>query len=152
MGIGAKPAGELLLKSDLYEIRAEGRVVRCALNIPVRTAPALGANAAVDMGEWLVNNVLKPRSQWVGLIVDVRVGPSVFGPVTRAAIERMLTSAQQSRRPLCVLVGDSSTQCDQFLEMARLHAPRYSRVTSDPEEAVTWLTTADLEPAMRNPT
>jgi hypothetical protein len=139
----SKPAGELLLKGELYEVRAEGRIVRCALKIPPRTAPALGANVALDMGEWLVNNVLKPRSQWAGLIVDVRLGPSVFGPVTRSAIERMLTSAQQSRKPMAVLVGHSSTQHDQFLEMARLHAPRYSRVTSNPDEALTWLTTGD---------
>jgi hypothetical protein len=139
----SRPAGELLVKADLYEIRAEGRVVRCALNIPGRTAPALGASAATDMGEWLVSNVLKPRSQWLGLILDARLGPSVFGPVTRSSIERMLTSAQQSRRPIAILVGDSLTQRDQFLELARLHAPRYSRVTSDPNEARTWLMTPE---------
>ena len=141
MGGGSKPAGELLVKADLYEIRAEGRVVRCALNIPARTAPALGASAALAVGEWLVSNVLKPRGQWLGLIVDVRLGPSVFGPVTRSVTERLLTSAVQSRRPVVFLVGDSPTQREQFQEVARLYGQRYSCVTSDPDAALTWLTT-----------
>ncbi len=143
MGDGSKPAGELLLKADLYEIRAEGRVIRCVLNIPARTAPALGASSALDVGEWLVSNVLKPRSQWLGPIVDVRLGPSVFGPVTRSVTERLMTSAAQSRRRMALLVGSSPTQRDQFLEMARLYAQRYSCVTSDPDAALTWLTTSD---------
>lgn len=141
---GSKPAGELLVKGELYEIRAEGRVVRCALHIPGRTAHALGACAALDMGEWLMSNVLKARSQWLGLIMDARLGPSVFGPITRAVLERVLTSAQQSRRPIAFVVGNSPTQRDQFLEMARLHAPRYAHVTSDSNEALTWLTTPEV--------
>ena len=121
--------------------RPQGRVVRCRVRVPTRTAPAAGADAAKQMGDWMINNALRPRSSWLGLILDTRDGPAVVGPVTLSIIERVFETAEQSRRPMTALVASSSLALfDQFDELARRVAPTYGCVTADPEEAITWLT------------
>lgn len=130
----------VLTRGELFEIRSEGRVVRCSVRVPTRTSPAAGAAAARDMCDWMIRHVLQPRSGWLGLIVDTRNGPSVLGPVTRAAVERLFQAAEQARRPLAVLVSSSTIALfEQFSAVSRSCAPTCSTVTADPEEAVAWM-------------
>src|SRR5689334_10854123 len=98
----ARVANSILVQSELYEIRGEGRVVRCTVHVPTRTPPQEGAKVAVAIGDWLLANALRPRSGWLGVILDVRDGPSVLGPVTRSMAEKLFEASEQSRRPLAV--------------------------------------------------
>ena len=146
MASGPRVVGNVLMRGELFEISSEGRVVRCRVRVPTRTAPSAGAEAAKQMGEWMINNVLRPRSSWLGLILDTRDGPSVVGPITRSVIERVLATAEQNRRPMMVLVGSSAALFDQFAELQRRVAPAYGCVTADPDEAITWLSRPRGEP------
>jgi len=137
----ARPASNVLIRGELFEISSEGRAVRCRVRVPTRTAPAAGADAAKQMGEWMINNVLRPSSSWLGLILDTREGPSAVGPITLSIIQRVLETAEHSRRPMTVLVAASSPALfDQFAELARRAAPTYGCVTDDPDEAIVSLT------------
>jgi hypothetical protein len=133
----APAASNVLIRGELFEISAEGRVVRCRVRVPTRTTASAGAEAAQQMGEWMIKNVLRPHSSWRGLILDTRDGPAVVGPVTLSIIQRVFEAAEQSRRPMTVLVAPASaTLFEQFAELARRVAPTYGRVTADPDEAI----------------
>jgi len=72
--------------------------------------------------------------------MDVRGGPSIFGPVTRGVVERVFDSAERARKPLAILVGGGTSQRGQFDDYSRTVAPSYSTVTTDPDAALAWMT------------
>jgi hypothetical protein len=130
-----------LIRGELFEISSEGRIVRCRVRVPTRTAASAGADAAKQMGEWMINNAVRAGSSWTGLILDTRNGPATVGPITLSIIQRVLETAEQSRRPMTVLVLPSApTLFAQFDELARRVAPTYGCVTADPDEAISSLT------------
>lgn len=128
--------GGELFRDDLHSVRNVGRVVA----VPERTPAASGAAAAQRAGEYLIANVLQRRSPWLGLILDVRRGPSVFGPITRAVTVRLLESAESAHKPFAVLTGGTTTQHQQYAALAAGHAPRYVLITSDARQASDWMT------------
>lgn len=137
MGNAAKAAGNVLMRGELFEISSEGRIVRCRVRVPTRTTPAAGAEAAKQMGEWMINKALRPGSSWIGLILDTRDGPAQVGPITLSIIQRVFETAEQSRRPMTVLVAPGAQALfEQFAELARTVAATYGTVTDDPEEAI----------------
>ena len=141
MANGGRAASNVLMRGELFEISTEGRIVRCRVRVPTRTAASAGAEAAKQMGEWMINNVLRPHSSWLGLILDTRDGPSVVGPITLSIIQRVFETAEQRRRPMTVLVAPSSAALlEQFAELARRVAPTYGSATADPDEAIVSLT------------
>jgi hypothetical protein len=136
----ARTASNVLIRGELFEISSEGRIVRCRVRGPTRTAASAGADAAKQMGEWMITNVLRPRASWLGLILDTRDGPPVVGPITLSIIERVFETAEKSRRPMTALVEPSATTLfHQFDELARRVAPTYGCVTADPDEAISSL-------------
>lgn len=142
MGSSASDVGGTqLFVDELHLVRAVGPVVWCVVTVPARTPPAAGAAAAQRAGEFLVANVLQRRSPWLGLILDVRQGPSVFGPITRDVSVRMLTSAEAAHKPFAILTGSGPTQHQQYSTLATAHAPRFGLVTGDAREAGSWMTT-----------
>lgn len=137
----ARVDGRILTEGEFFEIRSEGRVVRCSVRVPTRTSPAAGAAAGREMCEWLVQNALQARSSWSGVIVDTRDGPSVLGPVTRSALERLFQAAEQAKRPLAVLVSSPTIALfEQFSALQGSCAPNCSTVTAEPEAATAWMT------------
>lgn len=136
----ARAASNVLIRGELFEISSEGRIVRCRVRVPSRTAASAGADAAKQMGEWMINNVLRPNSSWLGLILDTRDGPATVGPITLAIIQRVFETAEHSRRPMTVLVEPSALGLfAQFDELARRVAPTYGCVTAVPDEAISSL-------------
>ena len=132
----------VLVRDDLYVIRAERRVVWCEVLTPPQVAPAQGAAAARAISEYLLENVIARRSSWLGVVLDVRKGPTVVGPVTLGLLEKMFARAEQVRKPLAALLGTARAQGDQFRGVQQAHAPRYGMVTDRVELAVDWMTTA----------
>jgi hypothetical protein len=133
--------GTELFVDDLHVIRAVGRVVWCRVSVPKQTPPAVGASAAQRAGDYMITNVLQRRSPWLGLILDVRQGPSVFGPITRAVTVRLLESAEVAHKPFAVLTLGADTRHDQYTALAVVHAPRFGLITSEVRQASDWMTT-----------
>lgn len=140
MAIAGELSGKDLFVDDLHTIRDVGRVVWCQVAVPERTPPASGAAAAQRVGDYLLANVLQRRSSWLGLILDVRLGPSVFGPITRAVTVRLLESAESAHKPFAVLTAGNTTQHKQYADLTSAHAPRYGLVTADTQQAHDWMT------------
>jgi hypothetical protein len=133
-------AGATLLQDELHVVRCVGRVVWCDVIIPKSTQPVAGAEAAQRVGKYLVSQVLHRRSPWLGLILDVRQGPSVFGPITRDVCVNLFTNAEQARKPFAVVTVASRPLHAQYSELAAVHAPQYSLVTESLEQAMDWMT------------
>jgi hypothetical protein len=133
-------SGKELFVDDLHTVRDLGRVVWCQVSVPERTPAASGAAAAQRVGDYLVANVLQRRSPWLGLVLDVRGGPSVFGPITRAVTVRLLESAESACKPFAVLTAGNTTQHSQYAALAESHAPRYGLVTAEAQAAHDWMT------------
>lgn len=130
-----------LFSDELHIVRGVGRVVWCQVTIPARTPPATGAESARKVIDFLIETALQRRSSWLGLVLDTRGGPSVFGPVTRAATVRLLESAEAAHKPFAVVSPRGTTQFEQYSSLAAAHAPRYALVTDDPQQASDWMTT-----------
>ena len=135
---------EILVNDDVFVIRAERRVVWCEVNTPRQLSPARGAEAAQAIAAYMLENVLQRRSRWLGLIIDVRRGPSVVGPITLETIERMFERAETCRKPVAALVSAAAAQADQYETVIRTHAPRFGKVVLSPADALEWMTAARL--------
>jgi hypothetical protein len=134
------PAGVKLLEDELHVVRGVGRVVWCDITVPKTTQPVAGAEAAKRVGKYLIEHVLHRRSPWLGLIIDVRLGPSVFGPVTREVCSNLFINAEQARKPFAVVTVSSRQLHAQYCELAALHAPQFALVTDSVDHAMDWMT------------
>src|SRR5689334_4855357 len=141
VGNSGEFGGTELFRDDLHVVRGIGRVVWCVVSVPQRTPAAAGAEAARRVGDFLIANVLQRRSSWLGLILDVRRGPSVFGPLTRAVTVRLLESAEGAQKPFAVVTVGAAAQHEQYSTLAAAHAPRFALVTSQAQQADDWMTT-----------
>ena len=133
-------AGALLFQDNYHHVRADGRVVWCDVCVPEPTPPAAGAESAQRVGQYLIENVLHRRSRWLGFILDVRNGPSVFGPITRQVSVNMFEAAVQARRPLAVLTVPGRLQHSQYCALAAAHGSSFVLVTDSAERARDWMT------------
>jgi hypothetical protein len=132
-----------LVENELYAIRSEGRTIWSELRTLGNTSPTRGAQAGLEIEEYLIEHVLQRRSMWLGVILDVRRGPSVFGPVTRASLERIFRAAQQSRKRIGVFVGPGPVQRAQFDELATECAPAFVHVADQQQAVLDWISGAD---------
>jgi len=128
-----------LVRDTLYQIWHEGRIVWCEVIIRPNVAPEDGAAAGKAMGQFLVHQVLVPRSNWLGVVLDLRRGPSVIGPVTLSVNEQIFKAAEASRRPIAAVVGAAPTLRSQYARLCDENAPRFSLVTTEPKVALDWL-------------
>jgi hypothetical protein len=135
-----RAVGVTLLQDDLHAVRGVGRVVWCDIIIPKGTQPVAGAEAAKRVGKYLIENVLHRRSPWLGLILDVRNGPSVFGPITREVSSNLFDNAERARKPVAVVTVATRQLHAQYCELAASHAPQYALVTDSAERALDWMT------------
>jgi len=101
----ADAASVVLLEHELFVIVAERRVVWCRVLTPPNVTPAAGAAAGKSAFAYLMTHVLVRRSSWLGVVADVRRGPSVAGPVTLQGLEQLFIHAEEVRKPLAMLIG-----------------------------------------------
>lgn len=139
-----RPPGDrsLLVEHDLFVIRAEGRVVWFELRTRPNTDAARGAESARVAGGYLMDHVLQRRSRWLGVILDVREGPSVLGPITRGVSEQMFRRAEETRKPLCAIVGGALSQRAQYEQLVAEYAPHFGKVVDNVPAARDWMTAA----------
>lgn len=122
-----------------FEMVASDAIVRCVVvNRPDIDAEE-GARCAKRMHDVLISKVLVRDSSYVGLIFDVRRGPDVFGPKTRAALEELFRTAEISGKRLALRLGDAAIQRLQFGSLCRDCAPLTSKIVETDLDAHHWL-------------
>ena len=99
-----------------------------------------GAKNAQQMASFLMNVVLRVGTTYRGIIFDVRQGPPVFGPQTRAVLASLLLRCTERRVRLAVITGESATQVLQFRSLCS-DAPDMTQVFDNEPAAVQWLQT-----------
>jgi hypothetical protein len=72
--------------------------------------------------------VLAARPDVTGLVLNLTDAPAVIGPVTQKAVQDMLSGFVERRRPIAIVVGDSSMQ--------RMQCERLLRELGQPDGAV----------------
>ena len=118
----------VLLSGPIFEIRDLDGIARCAIENRQEVTAEEGARCAEEMHTFLAREVLSASSRYLGLIFDVRKGPAVFGPKTRAALEELFRAAQRASKPIAVCVGDTAIQRLQFSALCKECAPALARV------------------------
>lgn len=119
----------------IFEITELDGVVRCVMtNRPDVTAEE-GARCAQQIQQ-ACTRVLTRGSSYKGLVFDVRNGPAVFGPKTRAQLEELFRLAERNRVPVAVRVGEAAIQRLQFSSLCRDCAPTFAAVADD---AIGWI-------------
>jgi hypothetical protein len=121
-------------RGPIFEIVATDGIVRCSVVNQPDIAPEEGARCAVEMQEILEREVLSAESRYVGLVFDVRRGPDVFGPKTRAALEQLFRKTERVGKPIAVRIGDTAIQRLQFTSLCAECAPTLGKVVGTAEE------------------
>jgi hypothetical protein len=130
---------EILQRRPLYDIVVRAGVVWLQLRIPAETRPEDGASSAQSMVEYLLNHVVGGTRRFRGLVVDVREGPAVFGPITRRWNERLFAGAAHARIRTAVLVGNAALQRLHFGALAREFGNGLCQVTDRADQVDAWL-------------
>jgi hypothetical protein len=111
--------------------------------VPPGLDPARGAAAGEVLGSYLLHHILERRSPWLGVVFDVREGPSVIGPTSLRVMESICDRAELVRRRLALLVGPTPLIKEQLLALVHARAPRFGVVTDDRRVALDWMTSSD---------
>jgi len=127
----------VLAEGPIFKIVAEGTVATCSVVNRTDVSPEEGARCAQEMREVLMGKVIPRGSAYVGFVFDVTLGPPVFGPRTRVALEAMFSEAEAQKTRIGVRVGATAIQQLQFKSLCRECAPTQGRVFDD-ERALAW--------------
>jgi hypothetical protein len=130
---------ELLARGANFEITAEAGIVRLTVVNRPEVDRDEGARCAQLMHDTLASRVLLTRSPYRGLVFDVREGPEVFGPKTRASLEELFRAAESSRKRTAVRPGTSPIRRLQFASLCRECAPRHAKIVDDDLDESAWL-------------
>ena len=130
---------EVLASGANFEITAERGVVRLTVINRPEVDRDEGARCAQLMHETLTSRVLIGRSPYKALVIDVRQGPEVFGPKTRASLEELFRAAESSRKRTAVRPGTSPIRRLQFASLCRECAPRQAKIVDDDLDESAWL-------------
>jgi hypothetical protein len=132
----------VLAEGETFVIQGAGRIVWCKISVPRGLDPARGAASGAALGAFLLGHVLERHSSWLGVVFDVREGPSVIGPISLQVMQNLCERAELVRRRLAILVGIAPLVKEQLSLLARVHAPRFATVTGDRRAAVDWMTSS----------
>jgi hypothetical protein len=130
---------EVLASGANFEITAERGVVRLTVVNRPEVDRDEGARCAQLIHDTLTSRVLVVRSQYRALVIDVRQGPEVFGPKTRASLEELFRAAESSRKRTAVRPGTSPIRRLQFASLCRECAPRQAKIVDDDHDENSWL-------------
>jgi hypothetical protein len=97
-----------------------------------------GARNARQLVSYLTEVVLRVGTPYRGLIIDVRRGPPVFGPATRAELAGLLAISAARKVRVAVLTSDSASQVLQFRSLCSV-TPALTQVFPNEPSAVQWL-------------
>src|SRR5688500_16868783 len=103
-----------LIRGDNHVISDMNGLVVCEVWSRPDLSEENGARNAREMVTFLTEKALQVGSRYRGILFDMRRGPPVFGPKTRAALLELFTQAARASIAVGVLTGTSPTQLLQF--------------------------------------
>jgi hypothetical protein len=124
---------EILGSGAVFEIVADHGIVRCAIVNRDDVDPEEGARCAAEINR-ILSEVLGAKSAYKGVIFDVRQGPAVFGPKTRASLEQLFQHGERAGRRSAVRLGSAAIQKLQFTSLCRENAPSMARVFENDDD------------------
>lgn len=127
-----------LLETSIIDVAVKADVVWVIVENREDVEPAEGADCARRMADLLVAEILVPSSPYLGVIMDVRRGPVVFGPNTRDVMERAMRAAQEHGVRVAVVV-EGTTQRMQFDSMTGIYAPDVGSVFESESPALAFI-------------
>jgi hypothetical protein len=135
-------SGRELARGATFVIHGTRRVVWCKITVPPGLHPAQGAAAGEELGSYLLDHVLGRHSEWLGVVLDVRDGPSVLGPISLRVMERILERAELVRRRVAIVMGPRPQLAEQLSALVSGMAPRFATLTNDHRKALDWMTSS----------
>ena len=134
-----------LVEGDNHLISQRDGIAICQVWTRPDLSSEEGAKNAGQMVAYLTDVVLRVGTSYRGLIIDVRRGPTVFGPKTRAALVGLLATSVARKVRVAILTSDSATQFLQFRSLCT-PAPTMNQVFANESSAVQWLATPSRKP------
>lgn len=122
---------KILSRGPIFEIREDRDFAVCELTSAHSITKEEGARCAEMMRKTILERVIVPNSPYRGLLFDVRLGPTAFGPKTREELAQIFTQAHGLKFKVGVLVSSSPTQHLQFSNLAQECAAQSSMVSRD---------------------
>jgi hypothetical protein len=136
-------SGRELARGATFVIHGVRRVVWCKITVPPKLDPAQGAAAGEELGAFLLDHVLARHSEWLGVVLDVRDGPSVLGPISLRVMERILERAELVRRRVAILMAPRRPLLEEQLSgLVTQLAPHFATLTQDQRISLDWMTAA----------
>jgi hypothetical protein len=126
-----------LAEGDNHLIATRDSLLICQVWVRDDLSKEQGAKNAAEMSDYLIGYLQAEARRCRGLIFDVRRGPSVFGPVTRAVLLRLFAAAAATKTRVAVLVGDSAMQSLQFASICQEAGCEHSLFDGEPA-AILW--------------
>jgi hypothetical protein len=90
------------------------------------------------LSDTLLGSVIAPRSSYLGLLLDVRHGPTAFGQKARGDFAALLARGEELGFPMAVLVSQSATQRLQFNNLRSQCAPLCGTICLDDASLPKW--------------
>ena len=134
-----------LVEGDNHLISQRDGLAICQVWTRPDLSSEQGAKNAAQMLSYLTDVVLRVGTAYRGLIFDVRRGPTVFGPQTRAALSGFLATSAACKMRVAILTSESATQVLQFRSLCAV-APTMTQVFANEPSAVQWLGTPSHKP------
>jgi len=125
-------------RSDNHVITADGGVLTCRIFSRPELTAEEGATSARRLADTLVAEVSRPGSPVSALLLDMRDGPSVFGPVTRDMMLELLTWSTWRGLRTAILIGGAAIQRLQFTSLCQ-SVGDLAQVFDDEQVATSWL-------------
>lgn len=86
-----------------------------------------GAALAHEKVTLLARLAQGPRSMAKALLLDLRIAPTTWGPMTQAALEEIFSAWETAGRRLAILVADDSLQLMMLRQSLERAAPKQGR-------------------------
>lgn len=126
-----------IVEGDNYKLSVANNVLRLEVWERRDLSFERGAELAEEIGRHIVTEVRRPGI--IGVLIDFRKAPVVWGPVTEAAIGRFMMSVVDAKRRLAAVSTDA-VQRFQVENVVRDCAPGRGLMFDNLEAALQWLT------------
>jgi len=130
-----------LVEGDNHLISQRDGLAICQVWTRPDLSSEQGAKNAGQMVAYMTDVVLREGTPYRGIVFDVRRGPTVFGPQTRAVLVGLLTTSVARKVRVAFITSDAATQVLQFRSLCAV-APTMTQVFGNEPSAVQWLASA----------
>jgi hypothetical protein len=127
-----------VVSGAIYEITIESRVLRCRLWRDPTVTEEVGARCAAEISKQLLARASGTTRDADRILMDVREGPTAFGPKTEASLRQLFATAASNQIRIAVVVGKAM----QVLQFGRLRTEvglEWLLVTPDEGEATAYV-------------